>query len=461
MLAKRLAFNNQKTFSKLIIRLAIAATAISVAVMIIASSAFNGFNDVITQKIFSLSGHIRITNREAVRINNAEETPFYSLDSVINPILKTMPEVDYVQPYFSKSGLLQSKTTIEGVLIKGVSSAYKFSALQPFLLSGTWPKFTDTGYTKEVCLSKKIADKLNVTVNDDLLLYVVQADQSRRTRKVKVCGIFKTGIDEYDSHMILADIGLVQKLAAVSNEQYGGDYISGEQSIDLGLKLDPDKPIDTNIKSLSVDKYDSTIRFKDKYVGKANKMISGYEIFLKDYKKMESVSNALFEAETFPVDKVQPKTIKEINQQIFEWLHLQDKTTRMLLVIMVIVAVLNLISCLIVLVLERVRMVGILKAVGAKTMHIQWVFIFNAMFIGAVGVLLGVVLGIGVCMLQQHFGFISLPEESYYVSKAIMHVNYIEVLVIVIATLCITFLVLLIPSILIRLLKPVKAINFK
>ncbi len=447
MLAKRLAFNNQKTFSKLIIRLAIAATAISVAVMIIASSAFNGFNDVITQKIFSLSGHIRITNREAVRINNAEETPFYSLDSVIYPILKTMPEVDYVQPYFSKSGLLQSKTTIEGILIKGVSSTYKFSALQPFLLSGTWPTFTDTGYSKQICISKKIADKLNVTVKDDLLLYVVQADQSRRTRKVNVCGIFKTGIDEYDSHMILADIGLVQKLASSNN-----GLIQGQQEFTLD-----DAPMVNNENAAG----DSITKTNLVYAAAANKMISGYEIFLKDYKKMEPVSNALFEAETFPVEKVQPKTIKEINQQVFEWLHLQDKTTRMLLIIMVIVAVLNLISCLIVLVLERVRMVGILKAVGAKTMHIQWVFVFNAMFIGAVGVLLGVILGIGVCMLQQRFGFISLPEESYYVSKAIMHVNYMEVLAIVVATLCITFLVLLIPSILIRLLKPVNAINFK
>jgi lipoprotein-releasing system permease protein len=216
-LAKRLAFNNQKTFSKLIIRLAIAATAISVAVMIVAASAFNGFNNVITQKIFSLSGHIRITNREAVRINSAEETPFYMLDTVIYPILKTIPEVDYAQPYFSKSGLIQSKSTIEGVLVKGVDKNYKFDALKPYLLEGNWPLFLDSTYTKEICISKKIADKLNVKYKDDLLLYIVQADQTRRTRKVNICGIFKTGIEEYDNHLVLADIGLVQKLASLDN----------------------------------------------------------------------------------------------------------------------------------------------------------------------------------------------------------------------------------------------------
>jgi lipoprotein-releasing system permease protein len=443
-LAKRLAFNNQKTFSKLIIRLAIAATAISVAVMIVAVSAFNGFNEVITQKIFSLSGHIRITNREAVRINNAEETPFYKLDSIIYPICKTMPEIDYVQPYFSKSGLIQSKSTIEGVLIKGIDKHYKFSALQPYLIEGSWPVFLDTTYTKEVCISKKIADKLNVACKEDLLLYIVQSDQTRRTRKVKVCGIFKTGIDEYDSHMILADIGLVQKLASVDN-----GMITGEQEFAM------DTPDNIN------DNADSIKKWTLVYGANANRMISGYEIFLKDYKKMQPVSDALFDVPAFPVDKVQPKTIKEINQQVFEWLHLQDKTTWMLLVIMVIVAVLNLISCLIVLVLERVRMIGILKAIGAKTMNIQWVFIFNAMFISGLGVLLGTIFGLGICFLQQRFGFISLPEESYYVSKAVMHVNYGQVFMIISATLAITFLVLLLPSILIRLLKPVKAINFK
>ena len=407
-LAKRLAFNNQNTFSKLIIKLAVLATSISVAVMIVALAAFNGFNKVISEKIFSLSGHVRILNKEAARINNAEETPFTRCDDTIKAIAKTIPAINYLQPYYSKSGLLQSKQTIEGILVKGIDNTYNLKALDKFLIAGRWLQFNDTTYSKEICISRTIANKLNAQNNDDLLLYIVQADQERRTRKVKIVGIFNTGIEEYDSHLIIGDMAMVQRLCLVDSTQ-----------------------------------------------------ISGYELFLNNYALMDTVAVNIFANETFPYERVDTKTIKDINPQIFEWLALQGQTKWLLMAIMVVVAVLNLISCLIVLVLERVRMIGILKAIGAKLMHIQWVFVYNALFISGIGILLGVFLGLMVCYAQQYFGFITLPEESYFVNKAVIAINYLHVALIAICTLIITFFVLLIPSLVVRVIQPIKAINFK
>jgi lipoprotein-releasing system permease protein len=407
-LAKRLAFNTQNTFSKLIIKLAITATAISVAVMIVAMAAFNGFTKVISEKIFSLSGHVHIINREAARISNAEETPFLRSDDTIANINKSITDINYSQPYLSKSGLIQSSSTIEGVLIKGVNPKYNFEALNNFLMQGRWIQFNDSGYTKEICISQKVANKLKVKNNDDLLLYIVQADQERRTRKVKVVGIFKTGIEEYDNHLIIADLAMVQRLCLIDSNQ-----------------------------------------------------ISGYEVFLNQYQKMDSVAFDIFNSQNFPFERMDTKTIKDINPQIFQWLALQGKTKWMLLSIMVVVAVLNIISCLIVLVLERVRMIGVLKAVGAKLLQIQLMFIINALFICGLGILIGVALGLGICWAQQQYGFITLPEESYFISKAVIDINASQVLLIALSTLLVTFVVLLLPSLVVKVIQPIKAINFK
>jgi lipoprotein-releasing system permease protein len=388
--------------------LAIAATAISVAVMIVGVAAFNGFEKIISKKVFSFSGHVRILNREAERLNTAEETIFAREDSVIKAITKPMPMVEFVQPYVTKSALLQSTSTIEGVLLKGVDVNYQFKNIQQYLLEGSWPKLTDSGYGKQICISKKTAQKLNVGVKGSLLLYIILPDQTRRTRKVEISGLFKTGIEEYDNHVVLADMRLIQHLCLWDSSQ-----------------------------------------------------ISGYEVFLKDYKNMDTVSSLIFYNDNFPAEKIDTKTIKSINAQIFEWLSLQGQTKYLLLTIMIIVAILNLISCLIVLILERVQMIGLLKAVGTKVNSIQWIFVFHATIISALGIIIGVILGLLICWLQEKYGFITLKEETYMVSKAVLDVNPLVILLIVLGTLLVNFLVMFIPSIVVRLIKPVQAINFK
>lgn len=404
-IAKRIAFNQQKSFSRFVIRLSISATVISVAIMIITLAFTSGFQQTISSKVFSFWGHIRIHNYEAARVSIAEETPIFKTDSVAD-LARQFPEVITIQTYATKNAILKTSESIEGVLFKGVDPAYDFKNIDQFLVKGRWVDFADSAYSSEINLSAYIAAQLKLEVNDKVLIYFVQpGGAAPRPRRLTIAGIYKTGIEEYDKMIAIGDIRLIQRLNNWRPDQVGG-----------------------------------------------------YEIFLKDYRRMEQVSEEMLDH--IPLD-LKSSAIVEIYPNIFDWLALQNKTIVIVLIIMIVIATLNLVTCLLIMALERTRMVGTLKALGAKNLAIQKIFLYHGGIITLAGLFFGNLLGLLVCLLQERYGFISLPEEAYYISKAAVHIRWDQIALVNLFTFIICLLCLTIPTLIVRKMQPVKAMQFR
>lgn len=405
-IANRIAFNQQKSFSRFIIRLSVVATVISVAVMIITLALANGFQEKVSEKIFSFWGHIRVQEKEPEKAMIAEETPITKNDSLVG-LIKQNPEVKSIHPFATKYAILKTRDEIEGVLLKGLDNTYDFNHLKEFLKEGRPIQFNDSSYAREIIISSYTAAQLKLKANDRILIYFIRPDGSLRPDKLTVTGIYKTGIEEYDKTFAIGDIKLIQRL---------NDW----QTTDIG----------------------------------------GYEIFLKDYKQIDKVADEIYNLEAFP-QTWDTKSVKDISPNIFDWLNMQDTTRNVLIGFMIIVAVINLITCLIILVLERIRMIGILKSLGATDWTVQKIFLRHSIIITITGIIIGAVIALGLLYLQQATGFIKLKEEAYYLSSAAVKIVWWQVAVICLGTLAVCFLVLMIPTYLVKRIQPVRAIHFR
>ena len=383
-----------------------AATAVSIIAMIITLAFVNGFQEKVADKIFGFWGHIRVQKYETGKSLISEELPLTKNAAVENSIA-TAPGVVSYQSFATKSAVLESQNDIEGVLIKGIEKNENHTALKKFLVAGRWMQFTDSLYSKETLVSDAVAKALQIKINDTIKVHFVAAnsDAQKTYRKLVVVGFYHTGIDEYDKLFMIADINLIRRINNWEPNQIGG-----------------------------------------------------YEVFVDQYQNVDAISSALSNA--LPSEWMS-KSIKEVYPNIFDWLDIQDVNRNVVFIVMGIVAIINLITCLLILMLERTNMIGLLKSMGATGWTIQKIFIVYASFITLAGVGFGLVIGLGICFLQQATGFITLDEASYYISVAPVKIIGWQVAAVCAGTSLVCFVSLFLPTLLIPKISPVKAIEFK
>jgi lipoprotein-releasing system permease protein len=405
-IAKRIAFNKQQSFSRFIIRLSVAATAVSIIAMIITLAFVNGFQEKVADKIFGFWGHIRVQKYETGKSLISEELPLTKNTAVENS-LATAPGVVSYQSFATKSAVLESNTEIEGVLIKGIEKNENHTALKKFLVAGKWIQFADSLYSKETIVSDAVAKQLQIKLNDTIKVHFVStnADAQKTYRKLVVVGFYHTGIDEYDKLFMIADINLIRRINNWEPNQIGG-----------------------------------------------------YEVFVDQYQHLDAISSTLSNA--LPSEWMS-KSIREIYPNIFDWLDIQDVNRNVVFIVMGIVALINLITCLLILMLERTNMIGLLKSMGATNWTIQKIFIVYASFITLSGVGFGLIIGVGICLLQQATGLITLDEASYYITVAPIKMIWWQVAAVCAGTSVVCFISLFLPTLLIPKVSPVKAIEFK
>ncbi len=426
-IAKRVSLSGQQSFSRLIIRIAVVAVALSVAVMITTNALITGFKKEISSKIFGFWGHIHITDADiSTSLLDAYpikmQQPFYPhLDTLRyweyyelrnflgyewERVRRTKGGVRHIQVFAIKPGIIKAKSEIEGILLKGVGKDFDWSFMEQYLVKGQRLNLPDTAtaMSSEILISQQTANRLRVDTGDSFVVHFVQGGDQLK-RRFTVSGIYKTGLEEYDKVFALVDIRQIQRL--------------------LGWQSDE---------------------------------VSGFEVFLDNLDDLNLLTDYIYYSQ-LPSD-LYAETIRDKLPEIFEWLELQNINEVVILGLMITVAIINMITALLILILERTNMIGTLKALGATNWSIRRIFLYYAAYIILVGLFWGNLIGIGLCVLQDQFGLIRLSEENYYLSVAPVQLRVWNILFINIGTLIITLLFLVLPSYLVTRISPVKAIRF-
>ena len=399
-ISKRISRGYQEGFSSTIHSIAIVSIAIGLAASIVSFLIMKGFQETVKEKIYSFSGHILITK---FSINNStEEQPMDFQIELYNEPGK-YPFVRHVQEFAHKVGVVKTDDEALGVLIKGVGRSFDLASFKENIVSGEFVQYQDSGYASQVVLSKTIAAKLKKDVGDEIIVHFFQ--NPPRFRRLKVTGIYETNLSEYfDGRVVLADIRLIQRL---------NDW--------------PDT------------------------------VAGGLEVFVNDPENIDNAGIAIGEMMDFDlnIERVSDRFI-----QVFEWLELLSRQVNILLGIILTVVCVNMISIVLILVMERTQMIGMLKALGASNGFIRSVFIYNGVNLILKGLVLGNLLGLGLCFIQYKFKLIELNPRDYYMSVVPISWHWEIVILLNLITLGLVTLILLLPTMAIARITPIKAIRF-
>ena len=404
-IAKRIIAGKKykNSISSPIIKIAVTAIALGIVIMLIAVATGAGLQYKIRDKIAGFKGHIQIVNYDS---NNSDvSTVSIKKNQLFYPKFKNIEGIKNIQVFANKGGILRTKTDFEGIIFKGVSTDYDWTFFKEYLVEGKIPNLT-LPRTKEVLLSQTIVDRLHLKLNDTILATFIKTSTSKlpSNRKYTLVGIYNSGFTEYDKTMMIGDLREVQKLNKWTTNEIGG-----------------------------------------------------FEVLLDDFGTIEAKGDEIYSEIGVTLNS---KTILETNPTVFEWIQLFDNNVWFIIAIMILVAGINMITALLVLILERVQMIGILKALGSTNNSIRKIFLYNASYLILKGLFWGNIIGLSIIFIQYYFKVISLNPETYYVTTMPVYISLKEIVLLNIGTLIMSFLMLIIPSYIITKIQPSKSIKF-
>jgi len=394
--------------SRPFIRITTIAVALSLAIMIIAVAIVTGFKKEISEKTIGFGSHIQILNYDG---NRSYETRPISKNQDCIPKIKAIKGIRHVQVFALKPGIIKTDTDIQGVVLKGIGPDFDWSFFKKSLIAGEIFELSDTVTTNKTVISKTLSLLLRLKVGDKFLMFFVEKEKIPRQRMFTVSGIYDTKMGEFDKVFVLGDIRHVRRLNDWADDQ-----------------------------------------------------VSGFEILVDDFDHIEDLALQVDDISGFVFfddgSKLKVQSIIEKYPTIFDWLGLQDINAIILIVIMIVVAGINMISGLLIIILERTKMIGVLKAMGAANPLIQRIFLIQSMRIVFKGLIFGNLVGLAICLIQKEFGILKLDEASYYLSTVPIYINAFHILLLNLGTFLVTIAMLVVPSMVISRISPEKTIKF-
>tara|TARA_R110000868_G_scaffold21640_11_gene89849 strand:- start:16535 stop:17776 length:1242 start_codon:yes stop_codon:yes gene_type:complete len=406
-IAKRLSVGkaHKNSVSAPIIKIAIAAIAISIVMMLIAIATGVGLKKKIREKVAAFNGHIQISNYDN---NNSDVSVVpVSLAQDFYPEFKNIEGINHVQAVASKGGIVRADDTVEGILAKGVGKDYNWKVFKEYLVEGRLPDYSGER-NDEVLISRLLANRLKLKLGDSFFsVFLRDNDPSKlpNQQKSKIVGIYDSGFEEFDATYVFMDIRHIQRMNKWEANQVGD-----------------------------------------------------FEVFLNDFDDIDEKSKEIYGQTLSTLDT---KTIKDKYGHIFQWIDLFDFNIALIIGIMIIVGGINMITALLVLILERTPMIGVLKALGSTNWSVRKIFLYNAAYLIGIGLFLGNVIGLGLVWVQDKYRIFKFPNpKEYYIEYIPVHIDVTSVLLLNIGVMLLCLLMLLVPSYIITRITPVKAIKF-
>ena len=401
-ISSRLFSLSKGSLSSTVMRLAVTSVALAVTVMIISLAVVVGFKNQIRDKVVGFVAPIHI---QSLDLNESyEEVPFV-VDERLKKALETTEGISRYQLVADKAGMVKTDEEIQGVVMKGVGADYDWSYFANCLHAGEVPSFVDGERSTDVLVSKSVADKMLLAVGDDVRVWFIDEDMQARGRKFTVKGVFETGLSEFDDRYLFCDLDQIRRLNHWDDDQTGA-----------------------------------------------------VEVWLDDVEMMDEVNGQLY----FNIPgNLASYTARESNPQIFDWLDLLDTNVWLILALMFLVAGITIVSMLLIIIIEKTSTVGLLKAMGANNSFVRNVFMRRSIRILLLGMVVGNVIGVGFCLIQQATGFIHLNPETYYLSAVPIELHLSTLLLLNAGTFALWMLMLLIPTAIINRIRPSKSIRFE